>query len=166
MSPKQNMKDFLPVGHLREPFQNISRADCVVFTKGLPDNNLINQINILKIPQFQCEENFKLSNNNFNKGISFCGIGNPDFFLKTLKQLSIESVVHLSFKDHEKYNDSIMKQIEQLLLENNQNTFFTTKKDWIKLTHMIIEHGREVCIARRPQCCVCTLSSLCPSAIS
>jgi len=40
------------------------------------------------------------------------------------------------------------------------------KKDWIKLTHMVIDHGRAVCIARRPQCCDCTLSSLCPSAIS
>ena len=37
------------------------------------------------------------------------------------------------------------------------------KKDWVKLTHMIIDHGRAVCIARRPQCGECTLSPLCPS---
>ena len=40
------------------------------------------------------------------------------------------------------------------------------KKDWIKLTHMIIDHGREICIARRPQCSVCVLTSFCPSANS
>lgn len=39
------------------------------------------------------------------------------------------------------------------------------KKDWIKLTHMIIEHGRAVCIARRPQCEQCVLAELCPSAL-
>lgn len=35
------------------------------------------------------------------------------------------------------------------------------KKDWIKLTHMIIEHGRAVCIARRPMCNKCVLTELC-----
>ena len=38
------------------------------------------------------------------------------------------------------------------------------KKQWVKLTHMIIDHGRAVCIARRPQCDTCVLSDLCPSA--
>jgi endonuclease-3 len=38
------------------------------------------------------------------------------------------------------------------------------KKHWVKLTHMIIDHGRVVCIARRPQCDTCVLSDLCPSA--
>ncbi len=36
-------------------------------------------------------------------------------------------------------------------------------KDWVKLTHMIIDHGRAVCIARRPQCDNCVLAELCPS---
>lgn len=39
------------------------------------------------------------------------------------------------------------------------------KKDWVKLTHMIIDHGRAVCIARRPQCEQCVLAELCPSAL-
>ena len=37
------------------------------------------------------------------------------------------------------------------------------KKDWVKLTHMIIDHGRKVCIARRPKCIECVLATLCPS---
>lgn len=40
------------------------------------------------------------------------------------------------------------------------------EKDWVKLTHMIIEHGRAVCIARRPQCQKCVLSNLCPSSMN
>lgn len=39
------------------------------------------------------------------------------------------------------------------------------KKDWVKLTHMIIDHGRAVCIARRPKCNKCNLSTICPSRI-
>ena len=37
------------------------------------------------------------------------------------------------------------------------------EKDWVKLTHMIIDHGRAVCIARRPQCNKCIISKFCPS---
>jgi len=36
---------------------------------------------------------------------------------------------------------------------------------WIKLTHLIIDHGRAVCIARRPQCKICVIKELCPSKI-
>ncbi len=38
------------------------------------------------------------------------------------------------------------------------------EKDWVKLTHLIIDHGRAVCIARRPQCDKCVLAGLCSSA--
>ena len=39
------------------------------------------------------------------------------------------------------------------------------KDDWVKLTHMIIDHGRKICIARRPKCNDCVLETLCPSKI-
>lgn len=35
---------------------------------------------------------------------------------------------------------------------------------WVKLTHRVIEHGRAVCVARRPACARCVLADLCPSA--
>ena len=38
--------------------------------------------------------------------------------------------------------------------------------DWIIFSHLMIDHGRAVCIARRPKCGECTLAKLCPSAIS
>jgi endonuclease-3 len=36
------------------------------------------------------------------------------------------------------------------------------KSDWIIFSHLLIEHGRQVCIARRPQCSSCQLLELCP----
>ncbi|NQV38889.1 MAG: endonuclease III [Candidatus Marinimicrobia bacterium] len=38
--------------------------------------------------------------------------------------------------------------------------------DWVNLTHMIIDHGRAVCIARRPQCYKCILADICPASDS
>jgi len=35
---------------------------------------------------------------------------------------------------------------------------------WTILSHLLISHGRAVCIARRPRCGVCVLARHCPSA--
>jgi endonuclease-3 len=35
---------------------------------------------------------------------------------------------------------------------------------WIDLSHLLIWHGRAVCIARRPRCAACPVRDLCPSA--
>ena len=38
------------------------------------------------------------------------------------------------------------------------------RKHWTALSHLLILHGRRVCVARRPNCPGCTLNDLCPSA--
>ena len=38
------------------------------------------------------------------------------------------------------------------------------RKDWTLLAHLLISHGRQVCIARRPKCDACVLADVCPSA--
>ena len=36
--------------------------------------------------------------------------------------------------------------------------------DWARFPHLLIWHGRRVCIARRPRCEDCVVSDLCPSS--
>jgi len=38
------------------------------------------------------------------------------------------------------------------------------KKDWFDLSHLMIFHGRAICVARKPLCEECALAKLCPSA--
>jgi len=38
------------------------------------------------------------------------------------------------------------------------------REDWTLISHLLISHGRAICIARRPKCDDCVLSDLCPSA--
>jgi endonuclease-3 len=38
------------------------------------------------------------------------------------------------------------------------------QKDWLDLSHMLIYHGRAICLARKPLCEECALNDLCPSA--
>lgn len=50
------------------------------------------------------------------------------------------------------------KKIEEDLIK------LLPKEEWINFSHMIIWHGRKVCIARRPKCEICSLRKLCPGA--
>ena len=38
------------------------------------------------------------------------------------------------------------------------------REDWTWFSHTLIQHGRGVCIARRPRCADCVLNRLCPSS--
>jgi endonuclease-3 len=51
-------------------------------------------------------------------------------------------------------------KIEQDLMQ------ITPKEKWMELTDLLIFHGRQVCIAKKPQCDVCVLSKICPSAFT
>jgi endonuclease III len=36
------------------------------------------------------------------------------------------------------------------------------RTDWVDLSHRLIQHGRRVCLARRPRCDTCALAAICP----
>ncbi len=38
------------------------------------------------------------------------------------------------------------------------------KPEWELITDLLIHHGRNVCIARKPKCTLCVLNKICPSA--
>lgn len=43
-------------------------------------------------------------------------------------------------------------------------TAVVPRSDWTIVSHLLIYHGRQVCIARRPRCAECVLNDACPSA--
>jgi endonuclease III len=38
------------------------------------------------------------------------------------------------------------------------------RRDWFPFTYVLIDHGRQICVARTPRCEVCPVSDLCPSS--
>jgi len=38
------------------------------------------------------------------------------------------------------------------------------RDDWALVSHLLIFHGRRICVARKPRCLECVLADLCPSA--
>jgi len=55
-----------------------------------------------------------------------------------------------------KSNDPV--EIEQDLMK------LIPQKEWTVFSHRLIYHGRQVCVARKPQCAECDLNDVCPSA--
>ena len=59
----------------------------------------------------------------------------------------------LGLTEHEDPN-----KIEESLME------IVPKDYWMKITDLLIFHGRRVCIAKKPKCGICILNKICPSA--
>jgi endonuclease-3 len=49
-------------------------------------------------------------------------------------------------------------QVEQDLMR------IVPRSEWILFAHLLILHGRRICVARKPRCGLCPVQSLCPSA--
>ncbi|HEY9013698.1 MAG TPA: endonuclease III [Gemmatimonadales bacterium] len=57
----------------------------------------------------------------------------------------------------------LSKETDAVKIESELMKLFP-QESWGLLSHLLIFHGRNVCIARRPQCSNCVLARLCPSA--
>jgi endonuclease-3 len=53
-----------------------------------------------------------------------------------------------------KHTDAV--KIERDLME------LVPQIEWVDFAHRMIHHGRQVCVARKPKCDVCSMSSFCP----
>jgi endonuclease III len=55
-------------------------------------------------------------------------------------------------------NETDPVKVEQALMP------LIPREDWTLIAHLLISHGRRVCIARTPRCESCVLADVCPSA--
>ena len=55
-------------------------------------------------------------------------------------------------------NETDPVKTEQILMK------LIPRDDWTLISHLLIFHGRRVCIARLPRCGECVLNDICPSA--
>ena len=72
--------------------------------------------------------------------------------------IAVDTHVHrlswrFGFSDHDDPN-----KVEQDLMK-----LFPREK-WFKVSHLLIDHGRNVCLARNPNCAECIVNELCPAA--
>jgi endonuclease-3 len=58
----------------------------------------------------------------------------------------------------------LTKETDPVKIEQDLMRLFPRDR-WTMLAHLLIEHGRTICEARRPKCEICFLNDLCPSSL-
>jgi endonuclease-3 len=59
---------------------------------------------------------------------------------------------------------ALTKETDPVKIEQDLMKLFPRER-WTMLSHLLIEHGRQICEARRPKCEVCFLNDICPSSL-
>ncbi|HSQ30218.1 MAG TPA: endonuclease III [Gemmatimonadaceae bacterium] len=57
----------------------------------------------------------------------------------------------------------LTRQTDPVKIEQDLMRLFPSER-WTMLAHLLIEHGRRICVARKPKCESCFLNDVCPSS--
>jgi len=142
----------LPLGTLREPVKEIFRADVILITKAAISNQHFVEDDIIKeIRQYNKEAKIFYAEHNPTKFIkldnetmslswakgksffSFCGIGDPQSFKKTLLSIDILLTGFRAFRDHHRYSEKDIRSITTDASRSGAEWIVTTEKDIMRL---------------------------------
>lgn len=128
--PENRRGHLIPWGYLREPFSNQNRADLIIYSKGgLREKASSNLIISLEDRVFDHSGNtLSLDELTGDYGV-FAGLGNPDYFFKSIQEHHYTPLTRISFPDHAEYN----LDERGVIAEPGCAYWLTTQKDFIKL---------------------------------
>ena len=148
VSSNDKKRDYrlLPWGNLREPLKNITRANCVIYSK--TENHKtpvihsefqpflkVNPINSSLFPTLM-----KYNASNYQKSqtpdkpiFAFCGIAEPNSFINSAKILDLKVEGRKFFQDHQEYTKEVIQELSGQIRANNTSYVVTTEKDMVKL---------------------------------
>jgi len=142
----------LPWGKLREPLKNINRSNAIVFTKTdnfTPPNMVAEVQSVYKgtsIASSIIQVLMKYDSSGLHKSspsaealFAFCGIGEPDSFFKSIKELELKLGGKRIFSDHQEYTNSVISELSDQIKSSNCTAIITTEKDLVKLSESFLD---------------------------
>jgi tetraacyldisaccharide 4'-kinase len=141
----------LPAGLLREPITSLKRADAIVITRceqvheteiSMLEEKLreVNQDIIIArsihrpiCAKFADGKEIGIEQLKEKKTFAFCGIGNPQAFLGTIKSTGAELVGSKIYDDHHHYSPEDLTCIYEQARAIKADLILTTQKDWSKI---------------------------------
>jgi len=147
----------LPWGLLREPRGAIGRAHAIIFTGGEYGSGGVDRLELIEsfgisyfsgchlpeaffIPAIgaKYEPGFLAG----KKVVAFAGIGRPESFEKTLRDLRANIIVYKVFPDHYVYEKGEVQGMEQMAKDCGADYLITTEKDWIRIRDLAQDKDR------------------------
>jgi len=141
----------LPAGLLREPIAGLKRAHAVVLTRcnqvsedaltrvearireANRDLVVARSIHTPVAVRTSDGEEIPLTRLTDKPVFAFCGIGNPEAFFRTIRELGVVSVGSRTFDDHHNYTAEDLADIHKQATEQQASLVLTTQKDWTKV---------------------------------
>jgi len=140
-----------PAGLLREPVESLKRAGAVVITRCdqvaeaelhdlerklraiNPDMVIARSVHSVVRARTANGQELGLEQLQGKKIFAFCGIGNPEAFLSTVRSLGCELVGSSIYDDHYHYTQRCLDEIYERAARLRADLMLTTQKDWTKI---------------------------------
>ena len=122
----------LPVGRLREPIASLARADAIVLTNDTPADGLrlheqlVWRVRRDIVPPETLDPCF-----------AFCGIARPERFFAQLQAAQVVLAGTRSFRDHHRYTDADVRDLQRSGQQAGASLFLTTEKDAVNLGELL-----------------------------
>ena len=144
----------LPAGHLREPWQNLRRADVVIMTRC--QDGRCSRTEALRVAIGRVAPQIRLGHAAHRlcgvvdgkgqpvppsrlagqRGFLFCGLANPEAFAATVKQLPLHQVGCKWWPDHVRYRADMLRRMSREALQAGAQILITSEKDAVKLAEL------------------------------
>jgi len=143
----------LPAGPMREPISALTRAGIIVFTRtentaGAKEaiqrfSNLpifAASTRLLGFRRVGSEVDSLQTVGDLGSGpfFAFCGIGNPEAFVRDLQRWGVAPAGHIFFADHHRYTLEDVQAIDQAAKGVGAKGLLTTEKDFCNLTSVAL----------------------------
>ncbi len=153
----------IPAGLLREPISSLKRADAAVITrcdqvseeqlKEIEDKlrnikpELPTARSIHKAVHIKTIDNKQIDLERFKnkKVFAFCGIGNPDSFIKSLNSIGYNVAGSKIYDDHYNYTNTCLADLTKQSQSLGAEIMLTTQKDFTKIR--LLESARNLPLA-------------------
>ena len=151
MNPFGN-RQTLPAGILREPLENLERADVIIVSRSNLASDLEDTLDEIqhysrradvfraetkthRILELSAFIDGKVDASDVKPGIpfAFCGIGNPENFFAQLRADGWSLKAEKRYRDHHSYTERDLADLEKLAIEEEAEVLLTTAKDAVKL---------------------------------
>ncbi|MBW1861206.1 MAG: tetraacyldisaccharide 4'-kinase [Deltaproteobacteria bacterium] len=144
----------LPWGPLREPLDQLERADAFIITRFVQGASGHNLMDFLRrtfpgkplfqsghIPDQIVFPNIdKAYGPDFLKGkraIAFAGIAKPQVFKDTLVKLGVELAFFRGFRDHHSFSHAEIRDLMAKKERLEADCLLTTEKDWVRIENLV-----------------------------